>query len=456
MNLFQLAKIQNPWWQNAKDILDDKHLKAYNQAVLKYIPKQVLDLPQNDSVHIITGPRQIGKTTALKLLIKDLIKTTDPRNILYFNCDVVSNRKELVEFIIDYLKWRPNKKQRKYIFLDEVSLVPEWPFAVKWLVDSDLNKNVTFFLTGSSTIQLKKSGEYLPGRRGSGLDITLAPLDFREFLKLFSIKINGWNLKTSFVDLKNYYQDLQVAWPDLKEKMDLYFLSGGFPKVINELYAEKTLSLETVSLYQDWFKSEAAKNSKQEPLIRQIIEKVFISLAAPLSYQALSEYAALGSHNTAKDYLSFLQESFFIFPVSYFDINQKRLLWRKNKKYYFYDSFIFWLFKSLIFGNDNLEALAREFLSNAEDSGKFIENLAASELVKKGREVYYYQNQKEIDFVLPKGDLCIEVKWRTKVTKSDFKQLFKIKQGLVVSQNDFYEEQNVKVIPLELFLLAEI
>jgi len=32
MNLFQLAKIQNPWWQNAKDILDDKHLKAYNEG----------------------------------------------------------------------------------------------------------------------------------------------------------------------------------------------------------------------------------------------------------------------------------------------------------------------------------------------------------------------------------------------------------------------------------------
>ena len=333
--------------------------------------------------------------------------------------------------------------------------MPEWPLGVKWLVDCDLNKNVTFFLTGSSTIQLKKSGEYLPGRRGSGRDITLAPLDFMEFLKLFQIKISNWNLKTSFPDLKNYYQNLQVSWPGLKEKMDLYFLSGGFPKIINELYTKKVLSLETVNLYQDWFKSEAAKNSKQKPLIRQIIEKVFISLTMSLSYQALSEYAALGSHNTAKDYLSFLKESFFVFPISYFDINQKRLLWRKNKKYYFYDSFIFWLLRSLIFGNDNLEALARDFLSNAEDSGKFIENVVASELVKKGREPYYYQNQKEIDFVLPKYDLGIEIKWRPKITKSDFKQLFKVKNGLVVSQNDFYEEQNVKVVPLELFLLAE-
>jgi predicted AAA+ superfamily ATPase len=64
----------------------------------------------------------VGKTTYLKLLVKELLeKGVPPRNILYFTCDLLRQDKDIVELIrrFDSLAGLG----QKFIFLDEV---PRW------------------------------------------------------------------------------------------------------------------------------------------------------------------------------------------------------------------------------------------------------------------------------------------------------------------------------------------
>lgn len=79
-----LMVLQNPWWRSKDEIYKDDKVKAVlsKKSPLKYFFEK--------KNKVIIGPRQVGKTTYLKLCILDLLeKGVDPRNILYFSCDLL-------------------------------------------------------------------------------------------------------------------------------------------------------------------------------------------------------------------------------------------------------------------------------------------------------------------------------------------------------------------------------
>jgi len=65
---------QNPWWTEISLINDDPYLAEYDHAPLKWEPSHfhTLKLDQ-DLIYILLGPRQVGKTTLFKLLIRSLL-----------------------------------------------------------------------------------------------------------------------------------------------------------------------------------------------------------------------------------------------------------------------------------------------------------------------------------------------------------------------------------------------
>ena len=73
--------IQNPWWLDKNSIeKDEKITTALKGEKVLY----EFDLKRNT---ILLGPRQVGKTTMIKLFIRDLLqKRVNPRNIFYFSC----------------------------------------------------------------------------------------------------------------------------------------------------------------------------------------------------------------------------------------------------------------------------------------------------------------------------------------------------------------------------------
>ena len=168
MATFQELAKQNPWWENPAAVEADPKIRTFEEAQVKWKPRirKYMDF-QKDVLYSLRGPRQVGKTTFVKLLIRDELKRRKPADIFYYTCDLVSGPIELKEILEQYLDWSSRQSQaRKLICLDEVTRVKDWENAYKQIVDLHSLHNATYVLTGSSSWDLKHGIERLPGRKG--------------------------------------------------------------------------------------------------------------------------------------------------------------------------------------------------------------------------------------------------------------------------------------------------
>ncbi|WP_338598621.1 AAA family ATPase [Sulfolobus tengchongensis] len=101
------------------------------------------------SLNIIFGPRQVGKTTAVILLIEYLLKKIEnPKSIFYFSCDKLADYKELDQVLEEYLKVKKRENIRtSYIILDEITFPKEWYRSIKYRIDKGDFKNDVIILT---------------------------------------------------------------------------------------------------------------------------------------------------------------------------------------------------------------------------------------------------------------------------------------------------------------------
>lgn len=82
----------NPWWFFKDWDKYDKNLSEWENQKVKWIPEWINDVSlKPSSLNFIYGPRQTGKTTGVKLLIKKLIEEErkDPSTLFYLNLDHV-------------------------------------------------------------------------------------------------------------------------------------------------------------------------------------------------------------------------------------------------------------------------------------------------------------------------------------------------------------------------------
>ncbi|MBU4493349.1 MAG: ATP-binding protein, partial [Nanoarchaeota archaeon] len=190
MNLDILTE-QNIWWKDKGLIEQDYDIIRWKEKKYRWIPPIIERIKLEPfSLNIILGPRQVGKTTAIKLLIKNLLREKNPLSIFYFNCEELSDYKELLDILETYIEFKKSSEiKNSYIFLDEITSPLKWYKAIKSKVDKGVFNEDVLVLTGSSSINIKRQTELFPGRRGKGLDYMILPLSFREFLKVTKPKI---------------------------------------------------------------------------------------------------------------------------------------------------------------------------------------------------------------------------------------------------------------------------
>ncbi|MGC8565930.1 MAG: AAA family ATPase, partial [Thermoplasmata archaeon] len=89
----------NPWWINEEDL----GYIQWNESQIKWIPNVVNEISMEPfSLNFIFGPRQVGKTTAIKILIHKYLEFQDPRAIFYYSCDELTDYRELSEVLDNY------------------------------------------------------------------------------------------------------------------------------------------------------------------------------------------------------------------------------------------------------------------------------------------------------------------------------------------------------------------
>jgi predicted AAA+ superfamily ATPase len=94
---------QNPWWGEREWAVDDRQLVLLAGAPAR-LPAELVDAIDlaRAGIHVLRGPRQVGKTTDLKLLVeRALAEERDARSILYLTLDLIEGQPhaELAEII---------------------------------------------------------------------------------------------------------------------------------------------------------------------------------------------------------------------------------------------------------------------------------------------------------------------------------------------------------------------
>ena len=143
MEIRQITE-QNPWWEDKDRINEDEKVKESAARTHK------IENIFSEENELVIGPRQVGKTTFIKLYIKNLIeKGIDPKRTLYFSCEMLRDLNDIIE-IVRFSDTLITGK--KYLFFDEVTFVNEWQRAIKFVLDSPLSRDKVIHVTGSSSI----------------------------------------------------------------------------------------------------------------------------------------------------------------------------------------------------------------------------------------------------------------------------------------------------------------
>jgi len=142
---------QNPWWKGKEKIKEDKDFLKWEQSKIKWTPSLIHEINLKPfSLHFIFGPRQVGKTTAIKLLIQKLLEQgVDPKAIFYYRCDQLADFRELEEILRRYEELREKWGiKTSFLFLDEVTMPTEWYRTIKFRIDSGKHEKDVLVLTG--------------------------------------------------------------------------------------------------------------------------------------------------------------------------------------------------------------------------------------------------------------------------------------------------------------------
>ena len=425
----------NPWWRGRFE--DDEDYRKWKESEIKWIPKEISEISLDSfSLNFLFGPRQVGKTTLLKLLIKKLLdEGVDPMAVFYLRCDYIEDYKELINVLDEYFEMREVEGiESSYIFLDEITFPREWFRAIKLYVDMGKFRNDVLVLTGSVSMYLKGEVETFPGRRGKGKDIIMYPLSFREFVRVASPEVykNIPRVSDPFeadecIDAKPWTNELRILF-------SLYLKSGGFPRAVKDVLKSGRVSEETYETYLAWVRGDILRLGKSEWVVKRIIKAILEKAPSPLGWNTLAKEIDVGSHKTVFRYIEFLEKAFIVKVLPYLDPNTLEPNYKKEKKVHLTDPFLYHLF-------------SKWCLVEEPGIDKIVEGVVASHLARR-YEVGYWRNSSEIDIVTREG-VGFEVKWRKNPGASKA-YVGKIREVITLSKEGF--SRDPLMIPAYVFL----
>lgn len=453
---------QNSWWQTPENIATDPAITLMNE--MAYIRELHLMEAFNvnaDLVYILRGPMQVGKTTMLKNFVRELLKEgIFHQNIFYFSCNLIETNQELAEVLNLYINWiRSKNAQRVFILADEIDSVKDWQRAVKHLADLELLKFATLILTSSNAVNIKISTERLSETRSQHdeIDRFLLPMTFQDYVRTVAPSLlDKFKLLTLLKLNSPRLLDMAIHQQEIDRHFHNYLLSGGFPASVNALNADQFIPPHIYNAILQWVTGDLAKLGKKQHFFKQITKKLIESLTIPVSWQSIFKTSDIGSHNTVIEYVDYLERSFVLSIFFCLDINTQLPAYRKNKKIYFADPFIYHTLHAWLKDSSLPFSLAEQEVFETSRTSKLVENAIAVHLKRKFREVYYWKNRKEIDFVIVENGriIPIEVKYRRAVPIGEITYLKKFPQAVVVTQSELRQDENILFIPAGLFCLC--
>lgn len=413
-----ILELLNPWWKEKS--VSRELAPPYRRTVFSEIKKLAI-LRQ---ITVIFGLRRVGKSTLMYQLADELMADSKirPENVLYFSFDEKSEN--LTDILQEYSQLTKTdwKKEKCFVFLDEIQKLDDWSNKTKIIYDAF--PNLKMIVSGSSSFQLEKDAKTnLAGRH---FMVNVRPLSFREYLELKSSKIQPDKAELWKNELKNEFKN---------------YLFRPFPEIVNFEDLGLVKSYVRDNVIEKVLKTDLPKKFKlvNEDVLMTLTDIFYENPGTYLNYDTLSKELKL-SKKTLLRHVFYLEFAYVLRRVKNFRPRTRTTSRKLQRAYPFHHALRFgWS------GKIDFETAVASFLD---------------------AKYYWRKDGKEVDFLVigENGILPVEVKESLKINKMELNSLFffmkkfGIKEGAVVYGGDDEEKlesdgRTVRKIPLwRLFL----
>ena len=370
--------------------------------ITRAIENKLISQIDHKKAILIFGPRQVGKTT----LVKDLMKKVG-QAFFYFNGDEITTRnlwkKDQVPALIQSFG------DKKLIILDEAQMVEEVGIICKQIIDAELG--IQLILTGSSALNMANlTQEPLTGRKW---EYFLYPISCAEIIEYSGA-------------------------PELLRGLSQYIVYGCYPEVVTNLSnAQQILNnLASSYLYKDIL---ALTGVKKPLLLEKILKALAWQVGSEVSLNELSQIVGADT-KTIDSYIHLLEQVYVVYRLGTYSGNLRNEINRK-KKIYFYDNGI----RNALIGNYSLP-------DNRNDIGALWENYLITErkklLAYNGfyGHTYFWRSkaQAEVDYIEEiDGKLyAYEFKWNPGSKSkfpSSFIEAYKPVKSDIIHRGNFWQ-----------------
>jgi predicted AAA+ superfamily ATPase len=219
------------------------------------------------------------------------------------------------------------------------------------------DKQQKVIVTGSNAkILSKELGTSLTGRQ---ISLEVFPFSYAEYLVHFNLHAGV-------------------------ESFSGYFQLGGMPEFLKTKNRDVLLNLYNDLIYRDIVVRHGLRNPK---IVKELGVYLATNTGKEFSFNNMAKTFELGSSNTAASYISYFEDAYLFFTVPRFSYSLKQQA--KNPK--------------KIYGIDT-GLIANLSMSFSKDQGRLLENLVFIHLKRLGKEVYYYRQKGECDFIVSKNN----------------------------------------------------
>ncbi|HBR15843.1 MAG TPA: hypothetical protein DD723_09965 [Candidatus Omnitrophica bacterium] len=369
---------------------------------VKYIPRwleeRIADAFKSHPVIILTGPRQVGKST----LLENARFLKSWRYLTLDDPEVLEQAKEDPKGLL----W-----EDKPTIIDEVQRHPELLLTVKYLVDK-YRRQRHFILSGSGNVSLRHSPrETLAGRA--------------KYLHLTGFGFREWNELSSQGILDQLLQGREINANTFKQETDLLRVvwRGCLPGVV--LAQTEKMALERMSSYVDTYIQRDIHD-----LVRvrypQHFRRLMEALALATGWESVQEElsSACGETRTnVSRYMSLLKDTNLLYELKGYVGKRERAY--KQSKYFWFDSGM----ACFLSGVYDMQGLRKDTIK-----GRYVENfifqqiLSWASLQMIAPEIFYWKpkaEEVEVDFVVRFNNkvIGIEVKSSANLAFSDTRSI---------------------------------
>ncbi len=374
-------------------------------------------------IQVVMGARQIGKSTVVKQVLKDL----DLPYQFYSADNVPASNKAWISDCWEAVRSlkRNNNWGSAILVIDEIQKISNWSEAVKkeWDDDSFNDRNIKVLLLGSSRVMLEKGlSESLTGR-------------FEE------IRMSHW----SYAEMRDCF-----GW-----SLDQYMFYGGYPGAASLIDDEERFQWYIQSAIID---ATINKDILMDtPIGKPALLRQTFELGAAYSGEILSLNKMLGSlqdagnTSTLSGYLNLLAESGLLCGLQKYSIDMARRR-ASIPKFQVYNNALKMVYSPMVF---NQAIIDRRSWGRTFESG-IGAYLISQAFVHRFDVFYWRERNDEVDFILRKKNSLVAIEVKSNAEKrteglDKFRELFKPTSSFIVGDGGIKAEEFMTIDLMKLF-----